>query len=178
MQIQEQRNGNLLLTGMDADMSTFMKDMIVSLLDVETDNPEYPEFDDWSDLVPMTRINEGIPTEYIRSGVYKIYHNLKVIYIGETRCDGTVVSRKGMWSRRSDFRSTVQSNGEVKNPYGNAVRFLELYGKEELNNVSHAFHYVHPKYCKEAELQLLKEYHAQHDTLPALQSEIDYKRVG
>lgn len=163
---------------MSPDMTIFMKDMIINLLDVEDDNPEYPEFDAWSDHVPMTRTREIIPSNYIRSGVYKIYHKDDVIYIGETRCDGTVVSRKGMWSRRSDFKSTVQSNGKVKNPYGNALRFLELYGKKELNKVSHTFHYVHPKYCKEAELQLLEEYQVQHDTLPALQSEIDYKRVG
>jgi len=177
MYIQEQRNGNLLLTGMNDEERELMKEVLVDLCDFVCDEPEYPELINWSDQVPMTRINEVIPTEYIRSGVYKIYHNNHVIYIGETRCDGTVVSRKGMWSRRSDFRSTVQSDGKVKNPYGNALKFLELYGKEELNNVSHAFHHVHPKYCKEAELQLLKEYHAQHEVLPALQSGIDYKRI-
>jgi len=177
MQIQEQRNGNLLITGMDKEMSAFMKDMIINLLEVQDDNPEYPEFGDWSDRVSMTTYNKPVPTEYIRSGVYKIYHNDDVIYIGETRCDGTVVSRKGMWSRRSDFRSTVQSEGKVKNPYGNALKFLELYGVNELVNVSHEFHYVHPKYCKEAEKDLLKEYYTTHYTLPNLQSEIDYKRI-
>ena len=162
---------------MDKDTSTFMKDMIVSLLDVETDNPEYPEFNEWSELVPLSLQGKSIPTDYIRSGVYKIHHHDEVIYIGETRCDGTVVSRKGMWSRRGDFRSTAQANGKVKNPYGNALKFLEVYGIEEMDNVSHSFHYVHPKYCKEAELELLTTYYNEHNTLPMLQTEIDYKRV-
>ena len=43
MQIQEQRNGNLLITGMDKEMSAFMKDMIINLLEVQDDNPECSE---------------------------------------------------------------------------------------------------------------------------------------
>jgi len=80
-----------------------------------------------------------------------------------------------MWARRGDFRSTVLGEN-IQNPYGNATRFLEEFGKD-ISNVSHTFHYVHPIYCKQAEEELLQEYYKKHKTLPILQHEKDYKRV-
>jgi hypothetical protein len=179
LKIQEQRNGNILITDVDPSKKHILTSIIEFYFpdEVEYETPEYPKFNKWSERVPLTRKGERVSKEYKRSGVYKIYHKDKVIYIGETRCDGEVVSRKGMWSRRADFMSTVQSNGKVKNPYGNALKFLEHYTLDDMKYVSHSFHYVHPKYCKEAELELLTEYYKEHNTLPILQTDIDYKRV-
>jgi len=113
---------------------------------------------------------------YTRSGCYKVWHKNTLIYIGETRCQrGTGGGRPGMWARRGDFRSTVLGEN-IQNPYGNATRFLEEFGKD-ISNVSHTFHYVHPIYCKQAEEELLQEYYKKHKTLPILQHEKDYKRV-
>ena len=84
----------------------------------------------------------------------------------------------GMWARRLDFLSTVRGNEEIKNPYGNGTKFIEVFGVEEIKNVSHSFHTVHPIFCKDAELEQLQMFYDEHGNLPALQSEIDYKRIS
>ena len=53
-----------------------------------------------------------------------------VIYIGESRA----VSRDSMYGRSSDFRSTIK-NDNVRNPYGNGLKFREIFGKEKLSSV-------------------------------------------
>ncbi len=142
------------------------------------DVPTYPTWKEWSPKIPLTASAKEVHNQelYTRSGCYKVWHKNTLIYIGETRCQrGTGGGRPGMWARRGDFRSTVLGEN-IQNPYGNATRFLEEFGKD-ISNVSHTFHYVHPIYCKQAEEELFQEYYKKHKTLPILQHEKDYKRV-
>jgi len=183
MIIKKHRNNLNLLNCSKEEMEkilTFLENDMDTSLKIE----EYPTWDKWSDHINiMDHANSlGDISEFKRSGVYKIYHKKKLIYIGETRCDGSLSTkdhkvRNGMWARRGDFRSTALSNGTVKNPYGNALSFLEKFGVDELKNVTHRFHVVSPEFCLEAETDLLQQYYDKHKTLPILQTEIDYKRV-
>lgn len=138
---------------------------------------EYPKWDRWSERIPLSLDSRRIPkdkiVEYFKSGVYEIYHKDDLIYIGETRSS----TRNGMWARRGDFRSTVKGGSRIKNPYGNGTKFLEVFGYSEMSNVSHRFHYVHPQFCKQAELELLKTYYKKHNKLPILHDEIDINKT-
>ena len=151
----------------------------------EYDFPEYPKWDNWSELIPLTFSGKCISKEklleFIKTGVYKTYHENNLIYIGETRSS----TRHGMWARRNDFKSTVRgklnqngicTNG-IQNPYGNGTKFLEIFGVEEMKNVSHRFHVVHSLFCKQAELEQLQMFYDKHKKLPVLHSEIDYNRI-
>jgi len=137
---------------------------------------EYPNWESWSERIPLTTESKRIPkdkmTEYMKPGVYEIYREDELIYVGETRSS----TRNGMWARRSDFRSTVRGGNRIKNPYGNGTKFLELFS-DDLHLVTHRFHYVHPLFCKKAELELLNKYYEVHQRLPVLHDDIDYNRT-
>ncbi len=137
------------------------------------DIPVYPKWDNWSEKIPLTSMREDVSEDWKKSGVYKIYHKDEIIYIGETRSS----TRAGMWARRYDFRSTIKNNNKIKNPYGNGTKFLEVFGIDEIENVSHQFHVVHPFFCKQAEIEQLKIYYDEHKKLPILHNDIDYDRT-
>lgn len=95
-----------------------------------------------------------------------------VIYIGESRA----VSRDSMYGRSSDFRSTIK-NDAVRNPYGNGLKFKELFGKEKLKHVYRAFLPCDANVCKSLELDILKKYYKYNGRIPFCNSNYDDVKV-
>lgn len=182
MQIR-QYSTSLAIQGIDVETQYAILEKLKGFFNFEYEMPKYPLWDSWSPKIPLTSSARKVFNykRYTRSGCYKIWMNDEIIYIGETRCGIEIVNgkrsagRPGMWARRADFRSTILGKN-IQNPYGNATRFVELFGTD-ISNVYHTFHDVHPVYCKDAELELLRDYYKIHGKLPVLQSDMDYKRV-
>ena len=99
-------------------------------------------------------------------------HYANVIYIGESRA----VSRDSMYGRSSDFRSTI-NNDAVRNPYGNGLKFKELYGKDMLKHVYRAFLPCDANLCKSVELDLLTNYYVHNGRIPSCNSVYDGVKV-
>ncbi len=170
----------LKLNGNKSEIDSAINLLLSSLNNINYEIPEYPKWDDWSEKIHIHIKARNVRNvqKYYKSGVYRIYLDDKIIYIGESRCDNQNFSkgRKGMWNRRSDFRSTILGNN-IRNPYGNGSKFLELFGREMLNLIWHDFHPVHSLFCKQSEIELLQDYYNEHGKLPALQSESVYKKI-
>lgn len=180
-------HSNKSITIYDTDSSNL--DKILKLLETNfnititrKEKPKLSELTNWSEKIPFNATSKQFKNykDFTRSGVYKIWYKDELIYIGETRCDKTInpSTRPGMWARRGDFKSTILGGDSIRNPYGNGTAFLQNFSLEDLSDVYHTFHYVPAEFCKEIELELLKEYYEQHNKLPLIQSEHDYVRIG
>ena len=181
MKLERSENTLSLRSCTSAQMDAVIELLTSTYPKVEYDPPIYPKWDSWSTPISVTTSGKDLNrSEYVKSGVYKIFHEDDgLIYIGETRCNGSLgntKTRPGMWARRADFRSTIMGEN-IRNPYGNGLKFLEVYGRKGLDCVYHRFHYVHPLYCKVAEQEQLQMYYNEYGKLPVLQSEHDYKRI-
>lgn len=96
----------------------------------------------------------------------------EIIYIGESRA----TSRNSMLGRRTDFRGTVRN---VRlSPYGCGTAFKELFGKEKIDNVYQAYLPMHPSFCKDTELELLKEYFHKYGRIPACNPDLDRVKIS
>ena len=61
----------------------------------------------WSDPIRLDMMFKTTPSELKSSGVYKIYMDDKLIYIGSSDSDGRLRGKRaGMWGRRADFKSS------------------------------------------------------------------------
>lgn len=176
---------SIVIHNLDEQSKQDIFNLLESNFNIKIEIPNKPllsELTNWSDKIGFYQTSKDVTDykKFIRSGVYKIWYNDEVIYIGETRCDKHVnpATRPGMWARRGDFRSTILGGNTIRNPYGNGTSYLEKFSLDELDNIYHTFHYVHQDFCKEIELELLQEYYDTHNTLPILQSEHDYKRIN
>jgi hypothetical protein len=179
-----QSKNSITIHGLDAQSKFDIISILESEFNIKFEIPRKPkinELNNWSEKINIHSKASDIKNQkdYIRSGVYKIWYNDELIYIGETRCDKLLnpSTRPGMWARRGDFRSTVLGGDSIRNPYGNGTSFLKHFSLNELDNIYHTFHYVHRDFCKEIEIELLQEYYDLNNTLPILQSEHDYKRI-
>lgn len=178
MEILRLNDGIIKLDGSKSEIDSTINLLLSTFNNINYETPEYPKWEDWSEKIHIDTKASDIRNveKYYKSGVYRIYLNDEIIYFGESRCDNQGKGRKGIWSRRSDFRSTITGNN-IRNPYGNGSKFLELFGKEKTNSVWFDFHLVHSLYCKQAEIELLQNYYNEYNILPALQSESDYKKI-
>lgn len=95
-----------------------------------------------------------------------------VIYIGESRA----TSRNSMLGRRTDFKGTVRN--ERLSPYGCGTVFKELFGKDKINFVYQAYLPMHPSFCKDIELELLKQYYFNYGKIPACNPELDRVKIN
>ena len=179
MQIKQDSNF-LTIADIEFDIQKEIIELLQTKYKFNYSIPEYPNWNNWSPKIRLTENANSIKNQtiYKRAGCYKIWYNDELIYIGETRCDNILSpnTRPGMWARRGDFRSTVLGK-DIRNPYGNGSKFLEIFGRDAIKDTYHTFHHVHPLYCKEAELELLQNYYNEFGKLPILQSEHDYKRI-
>lgn len=179
MKIKQDKNF-LTIADIEFDIQVEIINFLQTKYKFEHSIPPYPIWDEWSPKIKLTEIANNIKNLnlYKRAGCYKIWYKNELIYIGETRCDISLnpKDRPGMWARRYDFRSTVLGK-DILNPYGNASKFLEVLGKEAVEDTYHTFHYVYPLHCKKAEIELLQNYYDEFGKLPILQSQHDYKRI-
>ena len=69
---------------------------------------EKPSCIEWSEKIPLDYTFKKVPSTLKSSGVYRIWYNNQIIYIGSSDCDGNIKGKRGgMWSRRADFKSTL-----------------------------------------------------------------------
>jgi len=95
-----------------------------------------------------------------------------VFYIGESRA----TSRNSMLGRRTDFRGTVRN--ERLSPYGCGTVFKEIFGRGKINYVYQAYLPMHPSFCKDLELELLKEYFLKYGKIPACNPKLDLVKIS
>jgi hypothetical protein len=127
------------------------------------------------------KLNENItpiPEVYKSSGVYRVYFDDEIIYIGSSDCDGNIKGKRaGMWSRRYDFKSTLLERkeneapkryqcaaSEVKRIFYNNERFPE----SDLYRIEHDFFPCHPDLAREIEFNKQQEYYDENNKLPVL----------
>lgn len=94
-----------------------------------------------------------------------------VIYIGESRA----TSRNSMLGRRTDFKGTVRN--PRLSPYGCGTVFKEKFGQDKIDHVYQAYLPMHPRYCKEIELDLLVEFYKKYNSIPSCNPELDLIKV-
>ena len=64
----------------------------------------------WSYKIPLDMKLRKVPSQFKSSGVYNVYYDNQVVYIGSSDCDGNIKGKRGgMWSRRADFKSPFRS---------------------------------------------------------------------
>ena len=127
------------------------------------------------------KLNENItpiPEEYKSSGVYRVYFDGEIIYIGSSDCDGNIKGKRaGMWSRRYDFKSTLLERqeheapkryqcaaSEVKKVFYNNDRFPET----DLYRIEHDFFPCHPDLARELEFDIQQKYYDKNNKMPIL----------
>lgn len=94
-----------------------------------------------------------------------------VIYIGESRA----TSRNSMLGRRTDFKGTVRN--PRLSPYGCGTVFKEKFGQNKIDHVYQAYLPMHPRYCKEIELDLLVEFYKKYNSIPVCNPDLDLVKV-
>ena len=128
----------------------------------------------WSDPIRLDMMFKTTPSELKSSGVYKIYMDDKLIYIGSSDSYGRLRGKRaGMWGRRADFKSSLK--GDKRQTYMDIPNLLSKYfynGKKfpmkDICRFSHRFFSCHPDLVRDIEYKVQKEYKDEHGDLPLL----------
>ncbi len=124
-----------------------------------------------------TQFGYGVPNIYKSSGIYRIYFDGKIVYIGSSDSDGRLPGKRaGMWGRRADFKSSLY-NSTIKNgrpqTYSNIpqqISKLFYKGKKfpmkDCYKFEHEFFPCHPDQVRDIEETIQKEYKDIHGDVP------------
>lgn len=140
--------------------------------------PEEPILDvnlikiNWSEEIPLNHFFKKVPTDFIKSGVYRVKYDNEIIYIGSSDTDGRIKGgRQGMWARRADFKSVLLgcerykcASSEISKLFYNNEKFPE----KDLYKIKHQFLPCHPDNARDLEFRIQKEYLIEFGQLPRL----------
>ena len=141
----------------------------------------------WSPRINLLQAFKKVPKEYKKSGVYRVYYDDTMIYIGCTQCDGTLKGkRQGMWARRQDFKSSLKGQRQTYFAIDKTMADYYYNGEkmplDEYKRISHEFFVCHPDVSENLEQVLQQEYKDEHGDLPLLNRVENYvgsaKRVN
>ena len=133
---------------------------------------EKPKNINWSEKIPLNYNFKKIPSTLKSSGVYRIWYNNQIIYIGSSDCDGNIKGKRGgMWSRRADFKSTLFEEKRYKCASSEVKSLLydnKEIPKSDIIKFNHQFFACHPDVAREIEFDVQTEYKKQYGQLPIL----------
>ena len=126
----------------------------------------------WSYKIPLDMKLRKVPSQFKSSGVYNVYYDNQVVYIGSSDCDGNIKGKRGgMWSRRADFKSTLIDEKRYKCASTDISKYFydgKKMPESDLYRIKHKFYPCHPDSARELEFKLQKEYKDEHGDLPLL----------
>ena len=133
---------------------------------------EKPSCIEWSEKIPLDYTFKKVPSTLKSSGVYRIWYNNQIIYIGSSDCDGNIKGKRGgMWSRRADFKSTLFEEKRYKCA-SSEVKSLLYENKEipksDIIKFKHQFFPCHPDVVRDVEFDIQKQYKQKYGDLPIL----------
>jgi hypothetical protein len=133
---------------------------------------EKPNHIEWSEKIPLDYKFKKLPSFLKSSGVYRIWYDNQIIYIGSSDCDGNIKGKRGgMWSRRADFKSTLFEEKRYKCA-SSEVKLLLYNNKEiprsDIVKFQHQFFSCHPDIVRDIEFNTQKEYKQKYNNLPIL----------
>jgi len=126
----------------------------------------------WSEKVALNKTFRKVPTDFIRSGVYRVFYDDEIIYIGSSESDGRIKDgRKGMWARRADFKTTLLgcerykcASSEISKFFYNNKKFPE----KDMYRIKHQFSPCHPDNARDLEFKIQTEHKKLFGQLPKL----------
>jgi hypothetical protein len=135
----------------------------------------------WSEKIALNHIFKKVPIDFIRSGVYRVFYDDEIIYIGSSDADGRIKNnRKGMYTRRTDFKTTLLgcerykcASSEISKFFYNNKKFPE----KDLYRIKHQFFPCHPDNARDLEFKIQKEHKKQFGHLPKLNI-VEYSTGG
>lgn len=134
----------------------------------------------FSEKISLDKVFDRVPEKFKSSGVYRIYFDDELIYIGSSDCDGNIKGkRQGMWGRRYDFKSTLleKPNARYKCAATEIKKHFydnKMFPESDLCRITHDFFECHPDLARKIEFTLQGKYYEKHSKMPLLNQVDNY----